>query len=80
LATGIVLDYCGPDPETLAARTWTETTAPDPVRAAILLVAAELWAHRGDAAPPELVTDASLGQLSPPATRLLQRIREPVVG
>lgn len=79
LATGVVLDYVGPDPVTGAARTWTETTVPDPIRAAILVVVAEFFMHRGDAAPVELLEGALNGHLSPVATRLLQRYREPVV-
>lgn len=79
LATGIVLDYCGPDPATGAARTWTVDTVPDPVRAAILHCIAEMWAHRGDSSPVELLTNAAIGHLSPPVVRLLQRFREPIV-
>ena len=80
LATGIVLDYCGPDPVTLTARTWTESTVPDPVRAAILAQAAEMWRHRGDeAAPGDLIKQSELGELTPYAVRLLKRFREPVI-
>ncbi len=77
LATGIVLEYVGPDPLTGLARTWTETTVPDPVRMAILLTVAHLWAHRGD--EPE--TDAGVIRGEPPAAavRYLHRYREQVV-
>lgn len=79
LATGVVLDYVGPDPLTGLARTWTEATVPDPVRVAILMVVADLWTHRGDAAPPEGPEGAMNGHLPPAAARYVQRYRDPVV-
>ena len=73
-----MLDYIGPDPVTLLPRAWTEATVPDPVRVAVLLVVADLWAHRGD--EPVSDTDTAWhGHLSPAATRYLQRLKEPVV-
>lgn len=80
LATGVVLEYVGPDPVTQAARTWTTATVPDAVRAAILTQVAELWAHRGDEPPAEGAPLLSpLGHLSPAVIRFLQRYKEPVI-
>ena len=79
LATGIVIDFVGVnDPVTGAARGWTEATVPDSVKAAILQLVANLWAHRGD---EEQNSDfrASIDDLPPQARRWLVRYREPVV-
>lgn len=75
LATGIVLDYVGlNDPVTGVARTWTEATVPDPVKAAILELVANMWAHRGDEEQA-----ASIDDLPPRVRAWLNRYREPVV-
>lgn len=75
LATGIVIDYIGPnDPVTLAARGWDESTVPDSVKAAILQLVANLWAHRGDEEQA-----ASIDDLPPRVRGWLNRYREPVV-
>ena len=76
LATGIVIDRVGLDPVTGAARTWTETTVPDTVKAAILQQIAEMWAHRGDEQKSWV---DQMGRLSPSVERLLVRIVDPVV-
>jgi hypothetical protein len=77
LATGAVMDYCT-DPSG-APFTWTEATTPDPVKAAILTHVAEMWAHRGDGTPAELLAGAATGRLSPAVTRYLERYAQPVV-
>jgi hypothetical protein len=72
-ASDVVLNYCGPDPVTEAARTWTDVTVPGTVKAAVLLVLTKLWTHRGDEpSEPD-------GFLSPDVVRLLERYKEPIV-
>lgn len=75
LATGIVMDYVGLiDPVTEVARGWTTATVPDPVKAAILELIANMWAHRGDEEQPLSVHD-----LPPRIRAWLTRYREQVV-
>lgn len=61
-ATGIVLDYIG-NPE----QAWSVTDVPGPVRSAIFMVTARLYANDGD----QVITDA--------VRRVLRRFRKPVV-
>ncbi len=53
-ATALVLDRCNSTEYwRVITPTWTESTVPGEVRAAILLVVAFLWAHRGDGEMPD---------------------------
>ena len=75
MATGIVMDFVGVnDPVTGVGRTWDEATVPDPVKAAILELIANMWAHRGDEDAPVSVND-----LPPRIRGWLVRYRDPVV-
>lgn len=70
-ATEIVIDYIKrPD------HGWTEEDVPPLIRAAILLVLADLYEHRGDEEPQPGPAD---GYLDKTVTRILHRYRDPAL-
>jgi hypothetical protein len=72
-ATQSVLDRCNSTAYWRAITpTWTQTTVPLSVQAAILLVLAHLWEHRGDNMQP----DAELWEA---VTRLIRLHSDPVI-
>jgi hypothetical protein len=71
-ATNIVLDYLqhGADP------TWTDTTVPDPVQQAILVVLSHLY-ERGQTMRPEAAGIASDADVWAAVAALLRHFRDP---
>jgi hypothetical protein len=59
--------------------TWDETTAPDVVKLAILIQAAEFYGQRGEEAPAPGAADPSRSALAPAVVRLVNLLRDPVV-
>lgn len=71
-ATEIVVDYIKqPDNE------WTDADAPFLIKAAILLVLADLYENRGDGESPEY--GQADGYLTKPVTAILHRYRDPAL-
>jgi hypothetical protein len=70
-ATDAIVDYLGPK----ADPAWDETTVPGRVQAAILLLTAQLYEHRGEDLAPDAVDEAVWDAIR----RLLMRIRDPVI-
>lgn len=66
-ASDIVVNYL----KAQADATWTQSTVPARIRAAILLVLTNLWAHRGDSSESDPISDA--------VASLLMRDRDPAV-
>jgi hypothetical protein len=73
-AQAIVLDYIGDNADPL----WDATTAPEIVKAAILLEFGELHRFRGDDAK-DSESEQTDGFLSPRITNLLRRLHDPAM-
>lgn len=72
-ATGIVLDYLeATDNVELSPAVWEITTVPEPVKAAIKEVLANLYRHRGD-------EGEMAGPITPRVENVLRRYRRPAL-
>ena len=76
-ATAVVLDYCNTTEHwrTVTA-TWTESTVPFAVHAAILAQLSFMFAHRGDSDVSKMVDENGL---APGVAGLLRTHRDPVI-